>query len=95
MKTIVFSVLSFFVLTAALAQGENEDPSFGTSTDLIISGTSVVYDGRLEQLIFSIEVEGVAGQALPTAAGQLDGASVLGYVFPTTLQPTDVGGTGY
>ncbi|MEL7425897.1 MAG: hypothetical protein AAFN81_23090 [Bacteroidota bacterium] len=51
--------------------------------------------GVLEQLIFSIEVEGVAGQALPKAAGQLDGASVLGYVFPTTLQPTDVGGTGY
>ena len=56
-----------------------------------ISNTSIVFDDRLEQLIFSIEVEGIAGHSLPTAHGALDGAPVLGYVFPTTLKPTDVG----
>ena len=91
MKTIVFSFLSLLFLTTVFAQGENEDPTFRNSADLVITGTSVVFDERLEQLIFSIEVEGSAGEAIPTAAGQLDGAPVLGYVFPTTLKPTDVG----
>lgn len=39
----------------------------------------------------TIEVEGLAGATLPTSVGQLDGAAVLGYVFPTTLNSNDVG----
>ena len=75
----------------AFTQGENEDPSFSTSLDLKITQTSVIYDDRLDQLIFTIETEGSAGNSAPSAIGQMDGAPVLGYVFPTTLSPIDVG----
>lgn len=88
-----YSLILVFVLLASqlLAQGKNEDPSFKSSKDLVITHTSVTFDDRLDQLIFSIEVEGEAGAAVPKAVGQLDGAPVLGYVFPTSLKPTDVG----
>lgn len=49
------------------------------------------YDSELEQLIFSIEVKGNAGAAQPKKFGSLNGAPVLGYVFPTSLKATDVG----
>lgn len=91
MKFYVFSFLLISINMLAFAQGENEDTRFRDSPDLEITGTSVVFDERLEQLIFSIEVAGLAGEITPLPNGQLDGAPVLGYVFPTTLQPTDVG----
>ncbi len=91
MKQIAVFLLALIFSPFLLAQGENEDPSFRTSSDLKITGTSIVYDDRLDQLIFTIETEGSAGKSIPTAFGQLDGAPVLGYVFPTTLKPTDVG----
>lgn len=56
-----------------------------------ITTTSATYNPNLEQVTMQINVEGLAGASLPTAVGQLDGAPVLGYVFPTTLNPTDVG----
>jgi len=43
------------------------------------------------QLLMSIRTEGQAGATLPTPAGQMDGAPVMGYVFPTTLSAEDVG----
>lgn len=91
MKKAAFFTLILLIAQLANAQGGNEDPGFSTSKDLQIKNASVTYDARLEQLIFSIEVEGRAGASVPEAHGQLDGAPVLGYVFPTTLKPTDVG----
>ena len=90
MKHLMILLVSSLSLSA-LAQGENEDPSFSSSADLKITNTSIVYDNRLEQLIFTIETQGLAGKSVPSAFGQMNGAPVLGYVFPTTLQPTDVG----
>ena len=92
MQKIIFTAFSLlFGLLNVMAQGENEDQRFQQHPDLKIKGTSVVFDERLDQLIFTIEVEGAAGQTQPAAFGQVDGAPVLGYVFPTTLQATDVG----
>src|SRR5690606_8121598 len=53
-------------------------------------GPSVVHVADLDLLVFEQQVAGTAGGTTPTARGRLDGAPVLGYVFPTTLQPTDV-----
>ena len=89
-QSIIFLFISLMSIPV-FSQGDNEDPSFGTSLDLKISNTSITYDERLEQLIFTIETEGSAGQSIPLPIGQMDGAPVLGYVFPTTLAPTDVG----
>ncbi len=73
------------------AQALNEDPTFKDSKDLKITNVGVVYDAELEVLVFEIRVEGEAGKSVPKPAGQLDGAPVLGYVFPTNLSSTDVG----
>ena len=51
----------------------------------------VSYMQELDLLVFEMEVEGLAGNTTPEPAGQMNGAPVLGYVFPTTLNPTDVG----
>lgn len=61
------------------------------SQDFAIKKVKVRKDTRSEQLIFSISVKGIAGDSVPEPKGQLDGAPVLGYVFPTTLSPTAVG----
>lgn len=63
--------------------------------DLDIERATVEYRADLELLVFEIEVAGTAGRSVPEARGSMDGAPVLGYVFPTTLKPQDVGfGTG-
>ena len=64
---------------------------FIVAQDFDITNVKVEQDAKLNQLIFSFEVEGTAGATVPTPIGSLDGAPVLGYVFPTTLSPTDVG----
>ncbi len=93
MTNRMFQLLSLFALVPTLiwGQGAQEDPRFANTPDLDITNASVVYDDRLDQLVFTIEVAGAAGQTIPAAHGQLDGAPVLGYVFPTSLSPTDVG----
>jgi len=91
MKQLITFFLAIINSFSLFAQGENEDPAFSNNTDLKISNTSIVFDDRLNQLIFTIETEGTAGNSVPSAFGQMDGAPVLGYVFPTTLKPADVG----
>ncbi len=61
------------------------------SSALEIQSVQVQYLEDLDLLVFEQQVKGVVGTTLPQAAGQLDGAPVLGYVFPTTLKPEDVG----
>lgn len=61
------------------------------SQDFSIKNVKVKKDTKLEQLIFSITVKGMAGDSVPQPKGQLDGAPVLGYVFPTSLPPTAAG----
>jgi len=95
MKTLLkLNFINLFVLVSIQAlqsQQLNDSQKFGTSQDLKISNTQVIYDEDLAHFIFSIEVNGKAGASTPKAFGQMDGAPVLGYVFPTSLSPTDVG----
>ena len=56
-----------------------------------INEVSVTHEADLGITIWSIRVSGKAGKTTPTKVGQLDGAPVLGYVFPTSLKPVDVG----
>ena len=72
-------------------------PSLGDVTpvertaDLDLERAHVEYDRDLELVVFELEVAGEAGATRPQAAGQMQGAPVLAYVFPTTLSPTQVG----
>lgn len=59
--------------------------------DFQIKSVQVTNKADLGIMVWEIAVNGQAGSTVPVPAGQLDGAPVLGYVFPTTLQPTDVG----
>ncbi|MCB1054681.1 MAG: hypothetical protein KDD11_04125, partial [Acidobacteria bacterium] len=58
--------------------------------DLDLARAVVEYLPDLELLVFEAEVAGTAGRTVPEPRGSMDGAPVLGYVFPTTLQPSDV-----
>jgi hypothetical protein len=73
----------------------NEDPcpvaKAGEDDSFALCKTSVTYVESLDLLVFEQDVRGVAGATTPVAVGQLDGAPVLGYVFPTTLKAEDVG----
>ena len=64
------------------------------SDDLKIEGAKVSYLSNLDLLVFEMKVKGKAGNIYPKAKGNLNGAPVLGYVFPTTLSPEDVGFKG-
>lgn len=59
--------------------------------DFQIKSVSVKHSADIAATIWEITVKGTAGKTTPIPAGQLNGAPVLGYVFPTTLKPTDVG----
>lgn len=60
-------------------------------TDFAIESASVTHHEELGILVWEITVTGEAGRTIPEPVGQLHGAPVLGYVFPTTLNTTDVG----
>lgn len=56
-----------------------------------IKKVSISYNPTISSTVWEIEVLGNAGETRPKPAGKLHGAPVLGYVFPTSLQATDVG----
>lgn len=91
MKNLLILLLVASISCKSFSQGENEHPGFKDSNDLKITKAEVSYDQSLEHLVFQISVKGEAGKSVPSAVGQLDGAPVLGYVFPTNLKSTDVG----
>jgi hypothetical protein len=63
----------------------------GDDTSFIINNASVDYVESIDSLIFSVYSEGHAATKTVTPLGQVDGAPVLGYVFPTTIAPENVG----
>jgi len=84
-------LISLILLTSLSTQAQQGPKEFESSSDLSITNAEVRYLEDLEILVFEIHVDGRAGETVPDAAGQMDGAPVLGYVFPTTLNATDVG----
>jgi hypothetical protein len=91
MKNKILLALMLLTSITFFGQGNNANSSFANSLDLKIQSTSASFSQDLQQIVFKIQVQGTAGLSKPTAYGQLNGAPVLGYVFPTTLSPTDVG----
>lgn len=78
-------------LAAATAASACDKCGNYDNADFQIKQVSVQHDARIAATIWEITVGGTAGKTTPAPAGQLNGAPVLGYVFPTTLQATDVG----
>ena len=86
-------LISFLFLSSSiLAQVASEDEIQSLNTkNMKIKEAKVKYLDNLDLLVFKIQTEGKAGETVPTARGKLDGAPVLGYVFPTNLKSEDVG----
>ncbi len=85
-----FAVALSVALTAA--RSPLGAATLGTgSPNFEIRSAKVEYLASLDLLIFEQVVAGKAGATAPEAKGSLDGAPVLGYVFPTTLPPNVVG----
>lgn len=75
---------------AACGGSTHRSPAFD---DPSLQATSVAatYDASIDAVVFEMATQGDAGSVVPEPAGQVDGAPVLGYVFPTTLQSSIVG----
>ena len=90
--SILVFVTMLFALSSvsALAVSEDEISALDTK-DLQVKHAKASYIKDLDLVVFEVAVEGNAGKTLPKARGQMNGAPVLGYVFPTSLKSEDVG----
>jgi hypothetical protein len=82
----VYAIFAFSAARACEKCKPAED-----NPDFIITAATVTHNKKWGQLEFEIIVKGNAGRTVPKPAGKLDGAPVLGYVFPTTLSAEDIG----
>lgn len=85
--------IPFYLLAIALLTPRQllAQPSGYKNADFDITAASVTHLADLDLLVFEQQVAGTAGRTTPTPRGQLDGAPVLGHVFPTSLAPAAVG----
>ena len=86
MKTHFYSIVLTLFSVASFGQGKAYQ-----NADFDIQKTNVKHHADLSTTVWSITVKGTAGKTVPKKNGALNGAPVLGYVFPTSLKPTDVG----
>lgn len=84
------STLMMAVLLVATTISCAQDRPYNND-DFTITSAEVIHLEDLGVTVWKINVKGMAGKTTPTPNGAMDGAPVLGYVFPTSLQPTDVG----
>ena len=89
LEIVRYAPLGLFLYLGIPAQAQVTP--LAKTNDLILKDVTVKLDKRLDLLVFEQTVQGTAGGTTPAPAGQMDGAPVLGYVFPTTLAPADVG----
>jgi len=91
MKTIVTIFALFFLLTDNLQSFAQSSGLKYNNADFKLKGAEVWYESRFDALVFEVQVQGQAGLTTPTSVGSMNGAPVLGYVFPTTLKSDDIG----
>jgi hypothetical protein len=84
-KSIIIIVL---LLITTITYSQNAE--YGND-NFKITKAEVTNHTDLGILVWEITVAGNAGATTPLPAGKMNGAPVLGYVFPTTLKSTDVG----
>ena len=85
-SSCLFAPALLFAATTAAAQGSGY-----RNADFDLTAASVTHLADLDLLVFEQQVAGTAGGTTPKPRGALDGAPVLGYVFPTSLPSTAVG----
>lgn len=88
MKSIISILSATILLSTSISCAQESEYK---NDDFKINKVQVTQKPDLGVTVWEISVNGTAGKTVPAKAGQLDGAPVLGYVFPTSLKPTDVG----
>lgn len=88
LSIITHYLLPFLVLAPAVAAAQD---SGYKGADFDVTAATVTHVADLDLLVFEQQVAGTAGKTVPRPNGALDGAPVLGYVFPTNLPPTAAG----
>ena len=85
------TLVSFVLLAAGSASGHGivSGTDAETTPAFDITTAAATTDGRLTT--FMMEVAGIAGSVKPVPIGQLKGAKVESYVWPTDLDPSTVG----
>lgn len=89
--TLVATGLVGGLLSTATLLADDAVTPLTATDDLTISATQARYVADYDLLVFEQRLTGQAGATVPDARGQMDGAPVLTYAFPTTLSPTAVG----
>jgi len=90
MKHLFLSLLTTAALAGSAAAHDISSPTAPDKTAAFdITKTSASTDGRLTT--FMMELAGIAGSVKPPAIGTLAGAKVQSYVWPTNLDPSQVG----
>ncbi|NJN45729.1 MAG: hypothetical protein HC808_03740 [Candidatus Competibacteraceae bacterium] len=90
MKHYIFlSLLAGLTAQGASAHGIKSDTNQDTAPAFDITTAEATTNGRLTTFI--MEVAGEAGSVKPMPIGQLKGAKVESYVWPTDLDPATVG----
>lgn len=85
------AVICVALCTAPLAAQQDDVEPTPSSPALELTDATVRLMPDLQLLVFEQQLEGEAGATAPEARGRMDGAPVLGYVFPTSLSAEDVG----
>ena len=86
-------ILTTVLAAAMVGRGSAaaEVTAVAMTPDLDLESARVEYRIDLDLVVFELTVAGRAGATRPRAAGRMHGAPVLAYVFPTTLEPEQVG----
>ncbi|MCT8998894.1 hypothetical protein [Chelativorans intermedius] len=82
-------LLTTLSLGVCAQAGEIEGPASAEPAAFDIRRAGIAIDGS--SLVFSMQTEGEAGAQRPQPAGQLGGAPVWSYVWPTSFDPSVVG----
>jgi hypothetical protein len=77
------------VAVAATPAGISSPSTRAVKASFDMVATKITTDGNTAT--FSMQVSGKAGRSKPTKTGKLAGASVFSYVWPTTIDPAEVG----
>lgn len=89
---LLAAATQFAIAQTPELQPRTTPPPAGPDVD--VESATVEYRAALDLLVFEVTVVGTAGGIAPEPRGSMDGAPVLGYVFPTSLRPRDIGFEG-
>lgn len=93
-KTSAFKLATGFLFVGAssFAHGIDTKTDKKVKPDFDITRTTIKTEGNVAT--FEIEVSGKAGREKPNKSGKFAGARVFSYVWPTSIDPSEVGFEG-